>query len=90
MAKTSDGMAGEKGMSPRKMMAGGAESGNFGVGSFEKMNGNVKSGNTGMATKGHMADHQRGIGMSVKSGGDTHPNQAAPDHGPQHVGGYPR
>ena len=39
MMKNSDGMAGEKGMSPRKAMASSLiKSGNFGAESYETMN----------------------------------------------------
>lgn len=73
-------MQGGAGMSPRKAMAGGADSGNFGVKDYPGCKG-VMSPNRGLGEKGHMADSERAIGMSVGGGKGMHGSQAAPDHG---------
>lgn len=79
-----------EGVSPRKAMAMGG-GGNFGVESVEKVQGHMgmhpdATAKTGR--KGPMADHERGIGMPVHHDKNHHPAQAAPNHGPGHVGGY--
>lgn len=73
-------MAGGKGMSPRKMMAGGADSGDFGVRNYPGTNA-VHSSDMGMGERGTMDDGARGIGMSVGGGKGMHGMQASPDHG---------
>lgn len=79
------------GMSPRKVMAGAASGGNFGVESFEAMNGGLgphpdHSAHTGR--KGAMAESERAIAEPVHHTKGHHPSQAAPNHGPMHVNGY--
>lgn len=76
-------MQGGAGMSPRKAMAGGAESSAFGVKGYPGSKA-VESPMRGMGTKGHMEDGERGIGMSVGGGKGMHGMQASPDHGPHH------
>jgi hypothetical protein len=86
------GMAGEKGMSPRKAMASGlAKGGNFGVGSFGAMNGGTSPhpdhvAHTGM--KGAMEDHERATPPGIHHTKGHMPAQAAPRHGPHHPGGH--
>ncbi len=95
MAKSSgheDGMAGEKGMSPRKAMASGMiKGGNFGAEAFHEMNDGTgphpdHTAHTGM--KPHMADHERATPPAIHHTKHHHPAQAAPHHGPHHPGGH--
>lgn len=92
MAKhKSDGMAGEKGMSPRKAMASDTGSDGFGVKSFSEAQGHAgehPDETMGTGRKGHMEDGDRAIGDSVHHTKGHLPAQAAPMHGPTHVGGY--
>jgi hypothetical protein len=80
-----DGMAGEKGMSPRKAMASGAiKGGSFGAEPFHEMNGGSgmnpdHAAHTGM--KGAMEDHERGTPPAVHHTKKHLPAQAAPRHG---------
>jgi hypothetical protein len=87
-----DGMASEKGMSPRKGMASGAiKSGNFGAMSYGEMNGAGMhpdhAAHTGM--KGHMMDGERGTPPAIHHTKGHLPAQAAPRHGP-HMDGWNR
>jgi len=90
--KHEDGMAGEKGMSPRKAMASGAiKGGNFGAESFGAINGGTgphpdHSAHTGM--KGAMGDGERATPPAINHTKGHHPAQAAPRHGPHHPGGH--
>lgn len=93
MAKHEDGMAGEKGMSPRKAMASGMAhpGGNFGAKSFGQMNDGTglhpdHTAHTGM--KGAMDDGERATPPGVHHTKDHMPAQAAPRHGPHHPGGH--
>lgn len=84
-------MAGGEGMSPRKAMAGGTDSGNFGVSSYESQHGPKETHPDRMAgtnKKGAMSDGERGIGSSIMHTKGHHPAQAAPDHGSTHPGGH--
>ena len=87
-----DGMAGEKGMSPRKAMASGlVKGGNFGAESYDKMNDGTgphpdHTAHTGM--KPHLADHERATPPAIHHTKGHHPAQAAPRHGPHHPGGH--
>lgn len=86
-----DGMAGEKGMSPRKAMASGMTKGggNFGAESFASMSGGQHpdhAAHTGM--KPHLQDHERATPPGIHHTKDHHPAQAAPRHGPHHPGGH--
>lgn len=84
-------MAGGEGMSPRKALAGGTDSGNFGVQSYESMHGPAAAHPdraAGTNRKGAMADGERGIGASIQHTKGHHPAQAAPDHGSTHPGGH--
>jgi hypothetical protein len=93
-ADHSEGMGGEKGMSPRKAMASGAMkgSGNFGVEPYHETHGTPLGTHpdhtAGTGEKGAMADHERGAGPGVHHSKHHHPAQAAPEHGPHHVNGY--
>ena len=86
------GMAGEKGMSPRKAMASGMiKGGNFGAESYGEMNGGHTmhpdhAAHTGM--KGAMEDHERATPPAIHHSKNHHPAQAAPRHGPTHPGGH--
>ncbi len=84
------GLDGSMGMSPRKLMAGGTEKGNFGV---EGLNGHRHEGHRGGHPDEHMShtpleDHERGIGHGIHYSKDHHPAQAAPRHGPMHMGSH--
>lgn len=88
-----DGMAGEKGMSPRKAMASGLAKGggNFGAESYAEMNGHSgvhpdHAAHTGM--KPHLEDHERATPPGIHHTKGHHPAQAAPRHGPHHPGGH--
>lgn len=84
-------MDGGFGMSPRKAMAGGADSGNFGVESYASQHGASETHPDMTAKTGHkgpMADGERGIGESVMHTKGHLPAQAHPDHGPTHPGGH--
>ena len=86
-----DGMAGEKGMSPRKAMASGLAKGggNFGAESLESMSAGQHpdhAAHTGM--KPHLGDHERATPPGIHHTKDHHPAQAAPRHGPHHPGGH--
>ena len=86
-----DGMAGEKGMSPRKAMASGLTKGggSFGTQSLESMSAGQHpdhAAHTGM--KPHMADHERATPPAIHHTKGHHPAQAAPRHGPHHPGGH--
>jgi hypothetical protein len=81
----------EGGVSQRKVMAGNNKGGNMGVESMERANRHAgmhpdQMAGTGM--KGAMADSDRATGPGVPRGKMDHDMQAAPDHGPTHVGGY--
>ena len=87
------GMAGEKGMSPRKAMASGMAhgGGNFGTESFAEMNDGTgmhpdHAAHTGM--KGMMEDHERATPPGIHHTKGHMPAQAAPRHGPHHPGGH--
>jgi hypothetical protein len=87
------GMAGEKGMSPRKAMASGLASGggNFGVKSYGETHGGTgqhpdHAAHTGM--KGVMADSERATPPGIHHTKGHLPAQAAPRHGPHHPGGH--
>lgn len=90
MMKNQDGMAGEKGMSPRKAMAAGEiKTGNFGARSFESLSaGRHPDHAAGTGMKGAMGDGERASGPGVHYSKTSHPAQAAPGHGPSHPGGY--
>jgi hypothetical protein len=81
-----DGMAGEKGMSPRKAMASGAiKGGNFGAESYHEVNGGSTSHPdhaAGTGEKPHMEDHERAAPPGIHHTKGHHPAQAAPHHGP--------
>jgi hypothetical protein len=84
------GMAGEKGMSPRKAMAAGS-GGSFGAGSFEKMNdgtGMHPDHRAGTGEKEPMGDHERATPPGIHHTKGHLPAQAAPRHGPHHPGGH--
>ena len=93
-AKESGGypsQAQERGMSPRKAMAGGTSGGNFGVESFESMQGHMghhPDHTAGTGTKGAMPEAERAVSDGVHHTKGHHPAQAAPSHGPHHPGGY--
>jgi hypothetical protein len=71
------------GMSPRKRMAGGASSGNFGVKSYGMEHGGaVTPVSPAVGRTTELSDGERGIGTNVKGHGPQHGRQAAPDHGP--------
>lgn len=80
------GMAGEKGMSPRKAMASGAiKGGSFGAEPYHEMNGGSgmhpdHAAGTGM--KGAMEDGERATPPSIYHTKGHMPAQAAPRHGP--------
>jgi hypothetical protein len=86
------GMAGEKGMSPRKAMASGAiKGGNFGAESYDGMNGGGTmhpdhSAGTGM--KGAMGEADRATPPGIHHTKNHMPAQAAPRHGPHAPGGH--
>ncbi len=92
MARKSAIMGGDAGMSPRKAMASGmGDSGNFGVGSFDKDLQRATSHPDQKAmtgSKGAMEDGERGIGGAIHHTKGHHPAQAAPNHGPTHPGGH--
>jgi hypothetical protein len=94
MAKSGheDGMAGEKGMSPRKAMASGAiKGGSFGAEPYHEMNdgtGPHPDHTAGTGEKGHMEDHERATPPAIHHTRGHHPAQAAPRHGPHHPGGH--
>ena len=78
-------MRGDAGMSPRKAMAGGADGGSFGVGSYPGSGAKMHPDHmakTGM--KPHLEDGDRGVGMPIKHAKGHLPAQAAPHHGPMH------
>lgn len=88
-----DGMAGEKGMSPRKAMASGMTKGaaDFGASSFGEMNDGTgqhpdHAAHTGM--KPPMQDHERATPPAIHHTKGHLPAQAAPRHGPHHPGGH--
>lgn len=87
------GMAGERGMSPRKAMASGMVhgGGNFGAEPFHEMNDGTgmhpdHAAHTGM--KPHLEDHERATPPGIHHTKHHHPAQAAPRHGPHHPGGH--
>lgn len=88
--KSEDGMAGEKGMSPRKAMASGMmKGGSFGVEPMSSMGMGPHpdhTAHTGM--KGAMGDGERATPPGIHHTKGSHPAQAAPNHGPGHVAGY--
>ena len=92
MAKSYEsGMAGEKGMSPRKAMASGKiGGGSFGARSYDSINGGNAhpdhAANTG--GKGAVGDSERGTPPGIHHTKGHLPAQAAPRHGPHHPGGY--
>jgi hypothetical protein len=87
-----NGMAGEKGMNPRKAMASGMiKGGNFGVEPFHEMNGGTgkhpdHAAHTGM--KGAMEDGERATPPAIHHTKGHMPAQAAPRHGPHMPGGH--
>ncbi len=97
---TSDGsmMAGGKGMSPRKAIAGagydvkGSGHESFGVQNF--VDGAINHGGhhpdhvAGVGTGAHLEDHERAIGHPIHHTKHHHPAQAAPHHGPHHPDGH--
>ena len=92
MAKSEGGMDGSKGMSPRKAMASGmTKGGNFGAESYNDHHGGMgphpdHTAHTGM--KAVMGDGERTTPPGIHHTKGQHPAQAAPDHGPNHPGGY--
>jgi hypothetical protein len=94
MAKSHEsGMAGEKGMSPRKAMAAGLTSGggSFGAESYDEAHGGAgvhpdHAAHTGM--KGAMDDGERATPPGIHHTKGHLPAQAAPRHGPHHPGGH--
>ena len=87
------GMAGEKGMSPRKAMGmgHGSDGGNFGVENYADQHGASETHPDAKAMTGAkpvLEDHERGIGHPVHHTKGHHPAQASPDHGPTHPGGH--
>lgn len=93
MKSHEDGMAGEKGMSPRKAMASGMVKGggSFGAEPFHSMNdgtGMHPDHAAGTGEKGHMQDHERATPPAIHHAKGHHPAQAAPRHGPTHPGGH--
>lgn len=93
MAKHEDGMAGEKGMSPRKAMASGMVKGggSFGAEPFHTMNdgtGPHPDHTAGTGEKMHMGDHERAAPPAIHHTRDHMPAQAAPKHGPHMPGGH--
>jgi hypothetical protein len=87
-----DGMAGEKGMSPRKAMASGAmKGGSFGAEPFHEMNDGTgmhpdHAAHTGM--KEHLEDHERATPPAIHHTKHHMPAQAAPRHGAHHPGNH--
>lgn len=69
-----------KGMSPRKVMAGGMDGGSFGVSQYPGANGKAHP-DRGMATGSTMEQAQRAVGHPVERGKGMHAMQAHPDHG---------
>lgn len=90
--KHEDGMGGEKGMSPRKAMASGKMGGgSFGAEPYHEMNGGHEmhpDHAAGTGEKPHMEDHERATPPAIHHSKGHHPAQAAPRHGPHHVGGH--
>ena len=87
------GMAGEKGMSPRKAMASGMThgGGSFGAESFGGMNGGGTmhpDHSAGTGEKEHMEDHERATPPAIHHTKGHMPAQAAPRHGPHAPGGH--
>ena len=87
------GMAGEKGMSPRKAMASGMikGGGNFGAESFGAMNdgtGMHPDHSMGTGEKGAMGDHERATPPAIHHTKGHMPAQAAPRHGHTHPAGH--
>ena len=87
-----DGMAGEKGMSPRKAMASGMVKGggSFGTESYSEAHGGEPhpdaTAHTGM--KGAMEDGERATPPAIHHTKSHLPAQAAPRHGPHHPSGH--
>jgi len=81
-----EGMAGEKGMSPRKAMASGAiKGGSFGAEPFHEMNGGSgmhPDHAAGTGEKDVMGDGERATPPGIHHTKGHHPAQAAPRHGP--------
>jgi hypothetical protein len=87
------GMAGEKGMSPRKAMASGMThgGGSFGAESFGGMNdgtGMHPDHSAGTGEKETMEDHERATPPAIHHTKGHMPAQAAPRHGPHMPGGH--
>lgn len=71
------------GMNAHKVMAGAG--GSFSVSGYPGKNGVAHPDlAAGTGEKGAMGDGERGIGMPVGRGKNSHPAQAHPDHGPAH------
>lgn len=93
MAKSHEsGMAGEKGMSPRKAMASGKMAGgSFGAQSYDSINGGAgvhPDHSAGTGAKGAMGDGDRATPPGIHHTKGHLPAQAAPRHGPHHPGGH--
>lgn len=90
MDKSNGIMGSEKGMSPRKAMASGMGDGggNFGLEKPAMGAGMHPDRTARTGEKPHMMDGDRAIGDAVHHTKGQLPAQAAPDHGPTHVGGY--
>lgn len=91
------GMGGEKGMSPRKAIAGAGMreantggKGDFGVASFEDAQSHSGHHPDHIAGTGGntLGDHERGVGHPIHHTRHHHPAQAAPHHGPHHPDGH--
>jgi hypothetical protein len=92
MKNHEDGMAGEKGMSPRKAMASGMmKGGSFGAEPYHAMNGGAgmhPDHAAGTGESGTMEDGERATPPAIHHTKGHHPAQAAPRHGPHHPGGH--
>ena len=87
MKSHESGMAGEKGMSPRKAMASGMikGGGNFGAVSYSEAHGGAgmhPDHVAGSGEKGMMQDHERATPPAIHHTKRHLPAQAAPHHGP--------
>lgn len=89
-SKGGDGMAGEKGMSPRKAIASGLiKGGNFGADQLASLSTGPHPDHTASTgAKGPMGDGERATPPGIHHTKNHHPAQAAPNHGPHHPGGH--
>lgn len=78
-----------KSMSPRKVMAGGMTSGNFGVRPMPSTGAKGRP-EMKMAPGSMMDDANRGIGTPVGGGKNAMPAQSHPSHGPASDMGWMR